>query len=70
VAGLAQLGRIDEARTALGDLKKFDSSIGVVEAGFMRTYRDRGGIDHILDGLRKAGFGETAKLTTPQRQSF
>jgi adenylate cyclase len=57
VAGLAQLGRIDEARTALGDLKKFDSSIGVVEAGFMRTYRDRGGIDHILDGLRKAGFG-------------
>jgi adenylate cyclase len=57
VAGLAQLGRIDEARATLDDLKKFDSSLGVVEAGFMRTYRDRGGIDHILDGLRKAGFG-------------
>jgi adenylate cyclase len=56
VAGLAQLGRIDEARAALDDLKKFDSSLGVVEAGFMRTYQDRGGIDHILDGLRKAGF--------------
>ncbi len=56
VAGLAQLGRIDEARAALDDLKKFDSSLGVVEAGFMRTYRDRAGIDHILDGLRKAGF--------------
>jgi adenylate cyclase len=58
VAGLAQLGRIDEARAALDDLKKFDSSLGVVEAGFMRTYRDRAGIDHILDGLRKAGMPE------------
>jgi adenylate cyclase len=56
VAGLAQLGRIDEARAALDDLKTFDRSLPVVEAGFMRTYRDRGGIDHILDGLRKAGF--------------
>ncbi|MBV8507147.1 MAG: adenylate/guanylate cyclase domain-containing protein, partial [Alphaproteobacteria bacterium] len=56
VAGLALLGRIDEARAALDDLKTFDRTLGVVEAGFMRTYRDRGGIDHILDGLRKAGF--------------
>ena len=56
IAGLAQLARMDEARAALDDLKKFDSSLGVVEAGFMRTYRDRAGIDHILDGLRKAGF--------------
>jgi adenylate cyclase len=56
VAGLAQLGRLDEARSALGDLKPFDGNLSAVEAGFMRTYQVRDAIDHILDGLRKAGF--------------
>jgi adenylate cyclase len=55
VAGLAQLGRVDEARAALGYLKAFDSNLSSVEAGFMRTYQVRDAIDHILDGLRKAG---------------
>ena len=40
VAGLAQLGRIDEARAALADLKKLDPNLAVVEAGYTRTYRD------------------------------
>ena len=55
-AGLAQLGRIDEARAAVAELKNFDTSLAFTEAGLMRTYRHRAGIDQILDGLRKAGF--------------
>jgi adenylate cyclase len=56
VAGFGQLGRIDDARAGLGELKAFDSSLGAVEAGYMRTYQVRDAIEHILDGLRKAGF--------------
>ena len=56
VAGLGQLGRLDDARGALGELRAFDGSLSAVEAGYMRTYRVRDSIDHILDGLRKAGF--------------
>jgi len=56
VAGFGQLGRIDDARVGLGELKAFDGSLTAVEAGYMRTYQVRDSIDHILDGLRKAGF--------------
>jgi adenylate cyclase len=56
VAGFGQLGRIDDARVGLGELKAFDGTLSAVEAGYMRTYRIRDSIDHILDGLRKAGF--------------
>src|SRR5439155_17658749 len=56
VAGLAQLGRIEEARVALTDLKGLDSNLAFVEGNLKRLYRDRVGVDHILEGLRKAGF--------------
>jgi hypothetical protein len=56
VAGFGQLGRIDDARVGLGELKAFDGNLTAVEAGYMRTYQVRDSIDHILDGLRKAGF--------------
>ena len=56
VAGLAQLGQIDEARAALADLKGLDSSLSLVKATLQRLYRDPAGIDHLLGGLRKAGF--------------
>lgn len=55
-AGLAQLGRIDEARAAIAELKKVDACLALTEAVLMRNYRHRPGIDHILDGLHKAGF--------------
>jgi adenylate cyclase len=56
VAALAQLGRIEEARAALADLKKLDASLAFVEGNLSRLYRNREDVDHILDGLRKAGF--------------
>jgi len=56
VAGLAQLGRIGEARAALADLRGIDANLSVVRTTLQRLYTDQTGIDHILDGLRKAGF--------------
>ena len=55
VAGLARLGRIEEARTALGELKKLDANLAFVQGLLMRLYPSRDWIDHILDGLRMAG---------------
>jgi tetratricopeptide (TPR) repeat protein len=56
VAGLAQLGQIDKARAALADLKGLDPNLSLVRATVKRLYRDQTGIDHLLDGLEKAGF--------------
>ena len=56
VAGLAQLGRIDEAEAALADLRRLDANLSFVRTTLRRLYTDQAGIDHILDGLRQAGF--------------
>jgi tetratricopeptide (TPR) repeat protein len=56
VAGLGQLGRIEEAHTAVAELKKLDPNLAFVEGVLSRLYHNRDGADHLLDGLRKAGF--------------
>ena len=56
IAGLAQLGQIDEAKTALADLKELDPNLSMARTTLERLYRNQAGIDHLLDGLRKAGF--------------
>jgi tetratricopeptide (TPR) repeat protein len=56
VAGLGQLGRVEEAQAALAELRKHDTSLSVVEGILTRLYRYREGVDHFLYGLRKAGF--------------
>jgi adenylate cyclase len=56
VAGLAQLGRIEEAQTALTDLKRLDPNLSFAQATLQRLYADQTAVDHILRGLRKAGF--------------
>jgi TolB-like protein len=56
VAGLAQLGRIEEAKAALKELKLLNPSVVFVEGNLRRLYNDQAAIDHILDGLRAAGF--------------
>jgi adenylate cyclase len=58
VAGLAQLGRGDEATAALADLRRLDPSLSYVESNLQRLYKDPAAIDHILNGLRKAGMPE------------
>jgi adenylate cyclase len=56
VAGLAQLDRIDEAQTALADLKPLDGSLEFAASMFRRNWPNPADVDHLLDGLRKAGF--------------
>ncbi len=56
VAGLAQQDRIAEAREALADLKRADANLEASATVLRRVYNDPAAIEHILDGLRKAGF--------------
>jgi adenylate cyclase len=57
VAGLGQLGRIEEARAALAELKLMDANLEVSARVLRRNWPDPGDVDHLLEGLRKAGFG-------------
>jgi adenylate cyclase len=56
VAGLARSGRVEEAKAALEELKSLNPDLAFVEGNLSRLYNDRAAIDHILDGLRAAGF--------------
>jgi adenylate cyclase len=56
VAGLAQLGRNEEAKAALADLKQMDPDLAYSATTLRRLFSDPAAVDHILDGLRKAGF--------------
>jgi tetratricopeptide (TPR) repeat protein len=56
VAGLARLGRDEEARAALEELKLLNPNLAFVEGNLRRLYEDQAAVDHILDGLRAAGF--------------
>jgi tetratricopeptide (TPR) repeat protein len=55
VAGLAQLGKEDEARAALSGLRDIDSKLTAARTT-LQLYKNQGGVDHLLEGLRKAGF--------------
>jgi adenylate cyclase len=55
VAGLAQLGKIDEACAALADLQEVDPKLAAARTT-VKLYQNQAGIDHLLDGLRMAGF--------------
>jgi adenylate cyclase len=56
IAGLAQLGNIDEARAALADLQQIDPNLTALRTTLYRLYKNQAGIDHFLEGLHKAGF--------------
>jgi adenylate cyclase len=56
VAGLAQLGRIEDAQVALTALKQMDANLEYSASVFRRNWPDPADVDHLLDGLRKAGF--------------
>jgi tetratricopeptide (TPR) repeat protein len=55
VAGLAQLGRIEEAKVALEELRLLNPNLAVVEGNLRRLYNDPAAVEHILEGLRAAG---------------
>jgi adenylate cyclase len=56
VAGLAQLGRLGEAQAALVELRRLNANLAFVEGNLKRLFSDPAAVDHILDGLRLAGF--------------
>jgi adenylate cyclase len=56
VAGLAQLGRIEEARAALADLRGLDANLSFVRTTLRTQYTHQASLEHLLDGLHKAGF--------------
>jgi len=58
VAGLAQLGRIEEAQAALSDLQLTDANLEFSASTLRRNWPDPADVDHLLDGLRKAGMPE------------
>jgi adenylate cyclase len=66
VAGLAQLRRIEDAHAALADLKEFDPKLAALRAT-LQLYQNQAGVDHLLDGLRKAGFERSRRrLGSPE----
>jgi adenylate cyclase len=56
IAGCAELGRIEEARAAVEELKLLNPNLAFVEGNLRRLFADREAVDHIIGGLRKAGF--------------
>jgi adenylate cyclase len=56
VAGLAQLGKVEEAKSALAELRQMDGSLEFSASVFRRNWPDPGDVEHLLEGLRKAGF--------------
>jgi adenylate cyclase len=55
VAGLAQLGRSKEAQIAVDELKRLDTDLASFERVARRLFHDAAPVDHILEGLRRAG---------------
>jgi adenylate cyclase len=56
VAGLGQLGRIKEAQAPLAELKRMDANLEFSASVLRRNWPDPADVDHLLNGLRKAGF--------------
>jgi adenylate cyclase len=56
VAGLAELDRIEEAQAPLAELKRLNTNLAFVEGNLRRLFTDEAAVDHIVSGLRKAGF--------------
>ena len=56
VAGHAQLGQMDEARAALAELRHLNPDLAFIEGNLRRLYWDQAAVDHVLAGLRMAGF--------------
>jgi adenylate cyclase len=55
IAGSAQLGRTADAREAREKLRGLNPSPTFIEDHLRRLYKDRAAVEHILDGVRKAG---------------
>jgi len=58
VASYAQLGRDEEARNALADVRAFPGDSAKTTRWYLDRYSDPVAREHMADGLRKAGLLE------------
>ena len=56
-SALGHSGRIDEAQTELAECRRIDPGFDQESADWHR-YRSKDQLDHLLDGLRKAGLAD------------
>jgi hypothetical protein len=47
---------MQKAQAALAQLKALDQNLALVARKLSRLYKDQSAVEHILDGLRGAGF--------------
>ena len=57
-ATYAQLGQMDEARRHAGELLKHRPGFSIRRHTHVLPYKNKGDVDHLADGLRKAGLPE------------
>jgi adenylate cyclase len=57
-ASYAQLGRLEEAQAEVTEAMALDSGISVEKFSRIETYRNPADLEHLRDGLRKAGLRE------------
>src|SRR5260370_14754612 len=55
VAGLAELGRVEEAKSALDELKQLNANLAFVKGNLRRLFTDQAPVDHMIGALRKRG---------------
>jgi len=41
---------------SLAELRRLNSDLAFIQGSFQRLFNDRAAVDHIIGGLRKAGF--------------
>jgi adenylate cyclase len=54
-AAQGQLGRAAEAEMAVRDLESLNQTLELIASNLHRLYLDPAAVDHVIDGLRKAG---------------
>jgi len=71
-ASYAQLGHIDEARAHVNEILKIDPefTLSKFRRYSQKVYKNENDIEHIIDGLRKAGLTESPPLSLPDKPSI
>jgi adenylate cyclase len=58
VASYGQLGRLEEARAQIAECRSLNPEVNLLQHAAHEPYKEQGDLDHLLDGLRKAGLSE------------
>jgi len=69
-ASYAQLGRLEEAQAEVAEAMALDPGISVEKLSRIETYRNPADLEHLRDGLRKAGLPAHPPLSLPDKPSI